>query len=117
MRPIICHQYNKQHSITSWEDIIIKPSDKGGNVVVMDKNAYISMCYKILENQDWYQQVPHDKLTVARPQYLSIIDRAHQQGLIDRDTREYLEIKLPVTSTFYSIPKVHKSIINPLDAQ
>lgn len=63
-------------------DIIVKPSDKGGNVVVMDKTQYITMCLKILNNQEWYQRVPYEKLIEARSQYLCILDQAYQQCLI-----------------------------------
>lgn len=53
-------------NITRNDEIIIKPSDKGGNVVVMDKTQYIEMCNKILNNQEWYKLVPYDNLIEAR---------------------------------------------------
>lgn len=37
------------------KDIIIKPSDKGDNVVLMDIEKYKNMCTKILRNESWYR--------------------------------------------------------------
>lgn len=38
-------------------DITIKPSDKGGNVALIDNDQYSLMCSKILSNRDWYHPV------------------------------------------------------------
>ncbi|XP_073448827.1 uncharacterized protein [Aquarana catesbeiana] len=106
-------QQSALKNLMEKEDLVIKPSDKGGNVVLMNREDYINMCLHILNNQEWYQQVPAQKLIEARSNYLTIIDQAYQQGLIDKDTREFLEVKWPITPTFYSLPKVHKNIVNP----
>lgn len=56
------------HNLTSEENkalnslsknirIVVKPFDKGGNVVIMDNQDYILMCLNILNNKDWYKQI------------------------------------------------------------
>lgn len=42
--------------------IIVKPADKGGNVVIMDRYHHVNMCDTILNNNEWYQQIPQDTL-------------------------------------------------------
>lgn len=42
---------SKNHTIK------IKSSDKGGNIVIMDNEQYRKMCFKILQNHDWYRQI------------------------------------------------------------
>lgn len=37
--------------------IVIKASDKGGNVVVMENYHYRAMCQKILDNRSWYKSI------------------------------------------------------------
>lgn len=110
-------QQQALQNIVQNYQIIVKPSDKGGNVVVMDKIQYIDMCNKILSNQVWYQQAPYEQKAEGRQQFQSIITEAHLQTLIDKDLYEYLEIKWPITPTFYSIPKVHKNVRNPRDVR
>lgn len=36
--------------------IIIKPSDKGGNLIVMECNQYETMVMNLLKNQEWYKK-------------------------------------------------------------
>lgn len=38
-------------------DIIIKPSDNSGNIVLMSHAQYQSMCYDVLNNQTWYKPI------------------------------------------------------------
>lgn len=37
-------------------NIIIKSADKGGNTVIMDRPQYVDMCFRILNNRDWYAE-------------------------------------------------------------
>lgn len=37
--------------------LTIKPSDKGGNIVIMSNGQYRMMCNKILSNQDWHKPI------------------------------------------------------------
>lgn len=57
------------------EEIIAKPSDKGGNIVIMDKCQYITMCNKMLSNHEWYKKVPLESITEARQQISKYSDR------------------------------------------
>lgn len=44
-------------SLKNHQEIIIKNSDKGGNVVVLDQAHFKSICNKILSNQQWYRLI------------------------------------------------------------
>lgn len=71
------------------------------------------MCDTILNNNEWYQQIPRNTLTDLQAQYQAIIAEAYQKALIDKDLFEYLEVKWPIIPTFYALPKVHKNLIYP----
>ena len=45
------------------ESIIIKPADKGGAVVVMDKAKYIKEALQQLNNPEYYHKLPSNPLT------------------------------------------------------
>lgn len=47
-------------SLADNNQITIKPSDKGGNIVLLNNEDYINICKKILNNHDWYRQNPAD---------------------------------------------------------
>lgn len=90
---------------------MVKPADKGGNVVIMDVDNYEVMCRDILNNREWYQPISKNIVDNFTEEYYSIIFRAYQQGLIDKNTWNYLNTKEPNIPTFYELPKVYKSLI------
>lgn len=50
-------QLKSLKNLKTYEHLVIKASDKGSNVVVMEKEFYRSMCMSILENRDWYKNI------------------------------------------------------------
>ena len=41
-------------------DLIVKPADKGGAIVIWPKDSYLAEAYRQLNNPDHYQKLPHD---------------------------------------------------------
>lgn len=62
--------------LKTYEGIIIKPSDKGGNIVVMSEVQNIGMCYKILKNRSWYKQISILELKVFQKNFENMINVA-----------------------------------------
>ena len=95
------------------DDIVIKPADKGGAVVVWDGKLYIEEAYKELDNPKNYQKL--NKKTTTTKQTLSL-----DQRQISKNVRELISTDaLPMTArllikhhpklpTFYLLPKIHK---------
>lgn len=94
------------------QDILIKPSDKGGNLVIQTKQ-YMAMCYKILENPFWYHRIPVTRIRDFQQEFFRIIDGVFSRNLISKNTQDFLEVQHPITPTFYAFPKTHKSLENP----
>ncbi|XP_040178452.1 uncharacterized protein LOC120911183 [Rana temporaria] len=93
--------------------LTIKPSDKGGNIVIQTNDQYRSMCLKILSNKDWYIPIPKSTIIRYETEFYALVDGAFSQGVINQDTWEFIRIKYPKIPTFYCLPKVHKDIVNP----
>lgn len=92
-------------------DLVIKQADKGGNV--MDVPAYKRMCLDILDNRHWYHPISKTLIQNFTSEYYGLIFEAYQLGTIDLSTWNYLNVKDPKIPTFYSLPKVHKSLQQP----
>lgn len=99
--------------LSELPDLIIKASDKGGNVVLMTKPHYEKMCFAIHSNKNWYRTIPASFIPTFKAKYLTIINDGYQRSLIDQDTYDYLNNKYPREATFYSFPKVHKNSTPP----
>ena len=90
------------------DDIVIKPADKGGSVVVWDREAYIAEGLRQLSNQDHYQSVHTSALKTHSNQISRVIkDEQVNQNL--PPTANLLRVSQPRQSIFYMLPKIHKT--------
>lgn len=71
------------------------------------------MCLDVLDNRQWYRPISKTLVENFTREYYGLIFKAYQQGTIDLNTWSYLNVKDPKTPTFYSLPKVHKSLEHP----
>ena len=90
------------------QDIIIKPADKGGTIVIQDRNKYIIECERQLNNQQHYRIIQTDPTKEFYQQISRIINEAHNLNIIDDKTKESLHVKHPRIARFYTLPKIHK---------
>lgn len=97
-------------SLQNHPELVIKPADKGSNVVVMDVPFYEHMCHDILNNHDWYRPISKSLIDHFTSEYNQLIFSAYQKGTIDCNTWNFLNVREPKTPTFYSLPKLHKSM-------
>lgn len=94
-------------------DIVIKPTEKGGNLVIMNRENYEQMCMIILLNREWYRPISKTVIHNYCMEYRNIIHKAFLDNIIDKQTWNYLNIKDPKIPTFYALPKVHTFLTNP----
>lgn len=100
-------------SLQTNPHIIIKPADKGGNIVIVDREQYAQMCLKILKNRDWYEVSDLGVLKKAQVNLSNIICEAFDDGVNSDDTRDFLIQRFPRVPTFYALPKIHKQVYPP----
>lgn len=108
---MLCEGSYEQYQEAQMEknmDLVIKAVKKGGNIVHMNRGKYICMCQSILSNRQWYTPTSNINLE-NEVKLFELIDQAYQNGLIDKETVEFLRVEHPKISVFYAFPKVHKS--------
>lgn len=64
-------------SLQTNDNIVIKPSDKGGNLVIQDKLHYESMVLALLNNKEWYRRVSETHLKHTTLRYQDLIGSAY----------------------------------------
>lgn len=90
--------------------IVIKPADKGGAVVIMDKIAYISEAHRQLYNRKYYTRIERPLASDTVVAINAIISDLLDKGFISDKQFIYLSASMPSTSrAFYLLPKVHKA--------
>lgn len=90
------------------KDIIIKPADKGGCIVIQNREDYIKEGYRQMDNRVHYRPLLTDPTERYNNELNQILTDALKNNQIDEKTKETLSIKHPRTANFYTLPKIHK---------
>ena len=92
-------------SLKDNQDIIIKPDDKGGATVILNRQDYISEAFRQLEQPNYYSTLNTDPTQQYRKELLQLI------RTFDPDLQRYFLSLIPANPSpgiFYTIPKIHK---------
>ena len=98
---------NALKSLASDENIVIKEADKGGAVVIMDTVYYEQKIMDMLSNTEFYTEISEnqDKAILQKIKKLLL---KHSSTLTDKEKEFVTEFEYK-ESSFYGLPKVHKS--------
>lgn len=64
------------------EGIVIKPADKGSNVVIMTDMNYVKICNKILSIKSWYRKTSMLEISAFQRSFERMINLAFTNQLI-----------------------------------
>ncbi|CAJ0940771.1 unnamed protein product [Ranitomeya imitator] len=106
----------ENQALTSLKDnshIVIKPADKGGATVVMNKNQYVAEIKRQLADTTTYRKIQSDPVYNIRRKIDTILTKHSQLQTIDAKTKTFLTNDHPVTPVLYILPKIHKNLLNP----
>ena len=89
-------------------NILIKPADKGGVTVIMNKEDYIIEGLWQLNNMNHYRRLGLDLTNEFNEQIWKTIEITYLTYIVTLYKAEILHIKSPRISNFYMLPKIHK---------
>ena len=97
-------------SLKQNPDIIIKPADKGGAIVILNKEDYIKEGERQLQQDQHYKKL--DNFERTRKKFIKEVETSlhtlKNRELIDDDIFKLLFRPNPRTSNLYLLPKIHK---------
>jgi hypothetical protein len=99
-----------QHALKELQDnhdLIIKEADKGGAIVLMDKDYYEEKIMEMLADKETYKEIPNniDRKTLAK---IAALTNKYDAHLTEKE-KDYLVNFENKNSLFYGLPKIHKS--------
>ena len=100
-------------SLMSNKNIVIKPADKGGAVVVMNVTDYINEGLRQLTDAKFYIETEIDLTHTHTLDINTFLDKLLDEREIDDKCHQFLHIDKERTSLFYMLPKIHKRKENP----
>ena len=85
-------------------DIVIKPADKGGSIVIMNKDNYMQETCTQLHDGRFYKKLHNDPTPTLKNKLKLLINEL--QSNLQNDVMKLIPSH-PRPATFYTIPKVH----------
>lgn len=96
-------------NLRSNASIVIKEADKGGMVVVMNKQSYLNEAFRQLNNTKYYTRIPTPLKFDLIPKINDILTRLYNKNFINFEQLKYLKAdKEDRLRKFYLLPKIHK---------
>ncbi|KAM9305433.1 uncharacterized protein PAF06_013989 [Gastrophryne carolinensis] len=93
--------------------VIIRPSDKGGNVVLLDEGYYIKEIEGQLSDTNTYRRIGENPFPRVVARLRDKLDWAREEGLLAPKVLNYLNVVEYNIPVLYTIPKVHKCLSEP----
>ena len=91
-------------SLSQNHDIIIKPADKGGAIVIQDKQKYIEECLRQLNNKEHYKRLYYNPTTEYNNKILTTLKQGIAEEQITEEEALYLFKDNSRISNFYTLP-------------
>lgn len=89
--------------------IVIKPADKGGKAVILNRTDYIKEGYRQLNDPKYYRKLPTPIYHSTATLISSILDTLKKSRTLNSKQIEYLKGEPdPKPRRFYLLPKIHK---------
>ncbi len=100
------------HKLKTDNDLIVKPADKGGAIVIWPKDSYLAEAYRQLNNLNHHQKVPHDPTSQILAETKKLAYNLYKSNIIDNTTHKFLTSDSHArTPHLYLLPKIHKQDI------
>ncbi|XP_077131129.1 uncharacterized protein LOC143785876 [Ranitomeya variabilis] len=99
--------------LKSMRDIVIKPADKGGNIIIQSTRMYEREAFRQLRDSSCYKRLTYNPTLSFQSELQEILERAFQEGVISKELRTHLIPIYPKTACIYFTPKIHKNMTAP----
>ena len=101
-------------TLSKDSNIVVRMADKGGAIVIQNKDAYRTEILRQLGMGDFYTPLMGDPTIKFRQEIDSFLSTALTNSLINQDEYNFMLQKHPLRPIFYTLPKIHKSCVEPV---
>ena len=103
------------HSIQTLKndtELIVKPADKGGAIVIWPRSSYLAEAYRQLNNPQHYKKLSYDPTNDTFTLTKKLALNLYKTNIIDNTTYKFLTTDTHArTPHLYLLPKIHKADI------
>lgn len=101
------------NELRKMDDVLVKMSDKGGTVVVLNKDDYRASLEVMLQDTSTYKKLAGNPTMLFQNRLKIIIEEGVSLGVLTRRQADYIYVENPIVPILHSLPKVHKQIRPP----
>lgn len=94
-------------------NLVIKKSDKGANVVLLSEKLYEEETLRLLGDNSTYEQLTQSPFPTLINTLNNKLKLGMESGLLTKKEYFFLRAEDITIPTFYTIPKLHKSLTRP----
>ena len=98
-------------TLRNKKDILIKPADKGGNIVITYKQDYLQEGLKQLSSRNHYEILEEDPTQEYSNQISQVLHQASNLNIIDYKTKKILFNKSPICYQRYINPTTQEDLL------
>lgn len=95
-------------TLSEDDTIVIKNADKGGGIVLQDKEAYRNEILRQLGDKEFYAPLMCDPTGRFFNSIKRTLSTGRTENYITKNEHEFLLQQHPVRPVFYTLPKIHK---------
>lgn len=95
------------------KDIIVRPVDKGGGVVILLKEFYHNQLTEMLTNGKTYKKLERDPTVQYEEELRLLVETEYQTRVLSNKERKYLVPSSSHIPKIYTLPKIHKDVQCP----
>ena len=103
-------QLNALRELSANNNIVIKPADKGGATVILNRADYVAEGLRQLSDQNFYLPIDDDLTTTHNEKIATHLENMIKRGEITERVARFLVTKEPRTAQLYLLPKIHKNV-------
>lgn len=107
------HTWDAIKKLGERHEVIIRPADKGGGLVILDKKDYQEEMENLLKVENTYQRLRSNPKKKYQRKLKTFIDKGKKLGILNLKEAEYLFSRSTKTPIMYYTPKIHKRLHKP----
>uniref|UniRef100_A0A8C5QWW5 Reverse transcriptase n=1 Tax=Leptobrachium leishanense TaxID=445787 RepID=A0A8C5QWW5_9ANUR len=106
-------EFEGLQSLAKNDSLVVKPADKGGGLVVLNREQYHHESVRLLGDPNTYQKLTNDPTNRIKEIFYEYLLRGKDRGILNDQEYRYLKVLHPRIPVFYYLPKIHKNLDNP----
>ncbi|XP_073481353.1 uncharacterized protein [Aquarana catesbeiana] len=95
------------------KNIVIRPADKGGGVVILTKEDYYKELERLVKDPSTYQPLKKNPNRELKKKLKEYLDKGIADKILNKKEGRYLLTEAPRIPVIYQVPKIHKSKTKP----